>query len=113
MGLRVVMGLANCLFFLGGCPILAGLYPKDLTKAMGAYKAFFGIGMMVGFLLGSLFYSLFGYIATFLIMAGMNAVAVPFFMCVIPSEHDIDQVKEKLVEAGEAKDFDELLEAAS
>lgn len=98
MGLRVLMGLGNQLFFMGGCCILAAVYPQELTKAMGAFKTFFGIGMMSGFLLGTLLYWLFAYVPTFCIMAALNALPIPLFLWMIPSEKDIDNVKDTLIE---------------
>ena len=98
MGLRVLMGLGNQLFFMGGCCILAALYPNDLTKAMGAFKTFFGVGMMSGFLLGTLLYTLFKYVPTFCIMAALNALPIPLFLCMIPSESAIDDIKKTVIE---------------
>jgi hypothetical protein len=80
------MGPANALFFLGSGPILSALYPNDIHQAMGAFKAFYGVGMLAGFLLGSLFYLFGGVFSAFAFMSLLIVIFIPFGIYYVPNE---------------------------
>lgn len=74
LAMRFIMGIASSLWFLAVCSIAAAMYPNDLTKAMGIYNTFFGLGMMFGVLFGTGVYWAFGHVATFVIISAALAL---------------------------------------
>jgi hypothetical protein len=64
---------------------------------MGAFKAFYGVGMLVGFLLWSLFYLFGGVFSAFALMSLLIVLFIPFGLKYVPSENEIDLVKDNLM----------------
>ena len=93
--LRFTMGIASSFYFLAVCSIVAAMYPKDLTRAMGIYNTFFGIGMMMGVLIGTGIYWAFGHVTTFVSISAALALQVCFYLKWIPTEDAIDDNKRK------------------
>jgi MFS family permease len=61
---RLLQGPGNSFFALGCFSCLSNLYSEHLTNANGKYKAAYGIGMLLGYLIGTLLF-LGGYIFVF------------------------------------------------
>ena len=80
------MGLGYSLFSIGSSCILASLYPKDLTKAMSYWKTFFAVGMLLGLLLGTLIYGVFGHVAVFVFWSVLTLAALFVQWRMIPDE---------------------------
>lgn len=92
---------------------LSVLYPdtKDLLNANGKFKAFFGIGMLVGFVFGAVLY-LGGYMVVFLVNGAIVIASAVMIRWVPDSVDQVSSSREEsiMAEQGEINTDDKVPE---
>ena len=84
--LRVLMGTGASMVYSTGVPLLVPLYPEWSGRITTLYETSFSLGMMLGPLIGSLLFSVGGYITPFTFAASTQIFIVILCVLFLPNK---------------------------
>lgn len=96
---RILQGVGRACYFTSSISILTLIYPESLQKKIAAVEAMSGLGILIGPLMGSGIYSLFGYSITFFTFTAILLCFLPWSWKGMDNEnkrHDCEKKRKKI-----------------
>lgn len=93
---RIFQGIGGSALFVSCLSIIANRYPEQIETKLGIIETFGSLGLIVGPLLGVLFYSLGGYIGVFFIYSVVFILFMFLLMHLIPADTCDEQPKDRI-----------------
>ena len=87
--LRTIQGMAAATLNTTCWAIVTALYQRDGQKYLGILSAIIGVGLLIGPIVGSTLYTLFGFEGTFFIIGALFLFLIPVILKLIPESVNI------------------------
>ncbi|XP_059049147.1 MFS-type transporter SLC18B1-like [Achroia grisella] len=91
--IRIVEAMGNAAFLTASFAIIAKEFPNNVASMFASLETFFGLGLIVGPMLGGTLYSLGGYTLPFAVLGSALFCAAVMSCVVLPKTHDDEDVK--------------------
>lgn len=85
--IRIIEALGNAAFLTASFAIIAKEFPKNVSVTFASLETFFGLGLIVGPMVGGLLYSIGGYYLPFVSLGLLLLLTALITMCILP-KHD-------------------------
>mmetsp|Transcript_18746 Transcript_18746/g.16596 ORF Transcript_18746/g.16596 Transcript_18746/m.16596 type:complete len:350 (+) Transcript_18746:167-1216(+) len=95
---RFCQGVASCSIQTTSYSIVSMNFPDEQEKYIALIETAVGVGLILGPVLGSALYSLYGFSGTFFIMGTVFLMLTPILYCLIPNSIDMQDHLETDVE---------------
>ena len=87
---RTIQGMAAATLNTTWWAIVTAIYQRDNQKYLGVLSAAIGVGLLIGPVIGSTLYTLFGFQGTFLSIGFLFLFLIPILVKLVPSSVDIN-----------------------
>lgn len=85
--IRIIEALGNAAFLTASFAIIAKEFPNNVSVTFASLETFFGLGLIVGPMVGGFLYSLGGYYLPFVTLGLLLFLTAIITMCILP-KHD-------------------------
>lgn len=89
--IRIIEALGNAAFLTASFAIIAKEFPKNVSVTFASLETFFGLGLIVGPMVGGLLYSIGGYYLPFLSLGLLLLLTAVITMFILPKHDDVVQ----------------------
>lgn len=86
--MRIVEALGNAAFLTASFAIIAKEFPNNVSITFASLETFFGLGLIVGPMVGGLLYSVGGYYLPFVSLGLCLFLTAVVTMCVLPKHNE-------------------------
>lgn len=83
--------MGNAAFLTASFAIIAKEFPKNVSVTFASLETFFGLGLIVGPMVGGLLYSIGGYYLPFVSLGLLLLLTAVITMCILPKHDDVVQ----------------------
>lgn len=101
---RIIEAIGNAAFLTASFAIIAKEFPDNVSVTFASLETFFGLGLIVGPMVGGFLYTLGGYFLPFVSLGTMLFVTAVFVFCVLPRHNDNVQPEES---SGKSRNFND------
>ncbi|XP_060810410.1 MFS-type transporter SLC18B1-like [Amyelois transitella] len=91
--IRIIEAMGNAAFLTASFAIIAKEFPNNVASMFASLETFFGLGLIVGPMLGGTLYSFGGYTLPFAVLGSALFCAAVMSCIVLPRSHDDEDVR--------------------
>lgn len=106
--IRIIEALGNAAFLTASFAIIAKEFPNNVSTTFASLETFFGLGLIVGPMVGGLLYSIGGYFLPFVTLGLLLFSTAIITLCILPQHNDACQTGHS---NGELNRIDHLIRA--
>lgn len=88
---RIVEALGNAAFLTASFAIIAKEFPDNVSVTFASLETFFGLGLIVGPMVGGVLYSIGGYFLPFVTLGFLLFSTAVITMCILPKHNEVLQ----------------------
>lgn len=85
---RIIEAIGNAAFLTASFAIIAKEFPDNVSVTFASLETFFGLGLIVGPMVGGFLYQLGGYFLPFVTLGLLLFVTAAITMCILPKHNE-------------------------